>query len=68
MGHIDLPRLTLNMDLITSFFSQASPFLINFTLSLLFKFLLKSKFPLNADNIGWILGIASLVGYKIYYD
>jgi hypothetical protein len=37
-------------------------------LSLLFKFMLRSKVKLSLCNAGWLLALSVLVGYKIFYD
>jgi hypothetical protein len=62
------PTLPLTLGLIIAVFGDASPLLINLALSLLFKFMLRSKVKLSLCNAGWLLALSVLVGYKIFYD
>jgi hypothetical protein len=62
------PALVLALPLVESLFAQASPLLTNLALSLLFKFILRSREKLSGENAGWLLGVSALVAYKIFYD
>jgi hypothetical protein len=65
---INFPAVSCSEELISALFGEASPLLINLALSLLLKFILKSKVKLTVTNSGGILGMAAMVGYKIFYD
>jgi hypothetical protein len=58
----------LTEKLIEEIFDSPSPFLITLSLSLLFKFFMKSKFSPAVGQIGWLLGVATMVAYKIFFD
>jgi hypothetical protein len=60
--------MPISHNLITSFFDTSSPFLINLAFCLLFKCLAKGDVKLNQKNLGWLLGISTVVAYKVYYD
>jgi len=60
--------LSISQNLISNFFDTSSPFLINLAFCLLFKCLSKSTILLDENNLGWLLGISTVVAYKVYYD
>jgi hypothetical protein len=55
-------------ELVGAIFTSASPFLVNLSLCFLIKFILRSQLKINNENAGWLLGIAAIIGYKIFYD
>ena len=65
---LELPKLRLSEGLIGEIFDSPSPFLANLSLCLLFKFFMKSKFQPEADQVGWLLGVSTMVAYKIFVD
>lgn len=65
---LELPELRLSEELIEELLDSPSPFLATLTLALLLKFLMKSKFTPLVTQIGWLLGVASLVAYKVFFD
>jgi hypothetical protein len=65
---MELPVLKLSEQLVEEILDCPSPFLATLALSLLFKFLLRSHFSPAVGQIGWLLGVATLVAYKVFYD
>jgi hypothetical protein len=50
------------------FFDPPSPYLINLSLCLFCKCLSRGFLSLKEDSIGWLLGVSTIVAYKLYYD
>lgn len=68
ISSIKFPPHVLTMEMIEKIFEEPEPFLINLAMCLILKFLFYSKISLSCANACWILSIATIVAYKIYYD
>ena len=68
LSDIRLPQLTLSQELIQIYFETSTPYLINLALCLLCKCISKGVIELKQNNVGWLLGISTVVSYKVYYD
>ena len=54
--------------MLENYFDFYSPFLVNLGLCLMVKSLTKNQIGLTKENAGWLLGIATVIAYKVYYD
>jgi hypothetical protein len=68
ISHINFPPHKLTLKMVRRIFEEPEAFLINLALCLLLKFLFYSKILLTNVNSCWILSIATIIAYKIYYD
>lgn len=56
------------MDTISLLYDTPSPFLINLSLCLFIRYCENVEEPVKFEGCAWLLGIATIVAYKIYYD
>lgn len=68
IGSLKFPNLFLSQELVEKIFEEPEPFLVNLSLCLMAKFLFYSKTKLDCENVPWILSVATIIAYKIYYD
>ena len=68
IGSLKFPAIFFSQELIEKIFEEPEPFLVNLSLCLMAKFLFYSKTKLNSESVPWILSVATIVAYKIYYD
>ena len=68
LADLKVPQLVLTKELVKRIYEEPEPFLINLSLCLMFKFLYYSKIKLDLENVCWIMGIGTVIAYKIYYD
>ena len=60
--------MAFNEGTVSTIFDSTCPLLVNLAVCLLLKCSSWSGIPLSEKNLGWLLGISTIVSYKIYYD
>ena len=68
LREIEIPHIDLNIETITLLYDTPSPFLINLSLCLFIRYCANAQEKVKFEECAWLLGIATVVAYKIYYD
>jgi len=50
------------------FFDPPTPYLVNLALCLFCKCMSRGQIVVGVDSVGWLLGVSTVVAYKLYYD
>jgi hypothetical protein len=68
LKQITLPSLKLTEELIKHIYQAPSPFLMNLSLCLFLRYCIKRNAKPEWNDAAWILAIATIEAFKLYYD
>jgi hypothetical protein len=68
LGNLRLPEMLFSEATVSTIFDSTCPLLVNLAVCLLLKCSSWGGVPLSEKNLGWMLGVATIVAYKVYYD
>lgn len=68
LKNLRLPEMLFSEATVSTIFDSTCPLLVNLAVCLLLKCSSWGGVPLSEKNLGWMLGVSTIVAYKVYYD
>lgn len=60
--------MEMNLKTISMIYETPQPFLINLSLCLFIRYCLVTRKKVNFEESAWVLTVATIIAYKLYYD
>lgn len=65
---IQITHMEMNVSTIALIFDTPQPFLMNLSLCLFIRYCLSARRKVRLQDSSWVLCVATVVAYKLYYD
>jgi hypothetical protein len=65
---IEIPHLEMNSAFVELIYDTPQPFLITLSLCIFTRYCISTRRKVKLDESAWVLCVATVIAYKLYYD